>query len=204
MKGNLFIITSPSGGGKGTLIKRVLPTIENLSYSVSFTTREKREEELDGKHYFFISEQEFKEKIAEDDFLEYAEVHGNYYGTSKKQVEKETDNGNDIVLEIDIQGADKVQNRLMQSIGVFILPPSYRVLSERLIERNTEDTKDLTIRLNNAKKEVKEVSKFDYIVVNDDLEKAVEDLKAIILAERLERDRQIYHIQDILNSFENY
>lgn len=204
MKGNLFIITSPSGGGKGTLIARVLPLIENLSYSVSFTTRAMREGEVDGEHYFFISQEEFKDKIQKDEFLEHAEVHGNYYGTSKKQVERETDNGNDIILEIDIRGAENVQKRLMQSISVFILPPSYEVLSKRLIERNTEDTEDLTIRLNNAKKEVKEVSRFDYIVVNDNLDNATEDLKAIILAERLKRDRQIYRIQDILNSFENH
>lgn len=204
MKGNLFIITSPSGGGKGTLIKRVLPTIENLSYSVSYTTRAIREGEVHGQHYFFISVEEFKELISKDEFLEYAEVHGNFYGTSKTQVEKETDRGNDIILEIDVQGAENVQKRLMNAIGIFILPPSYKVLSERLIERDTENNEDLTIRLNNARKEVKEVSKFDFIIINDNLEKATEELKSIILSERLKSDRQIYLIQDILKSFENY
>jgi len=204
MKGNLFIITSPSGGGKGTLIKRVLSTIPNLSYSVSYTTRERRDGEIEGQDYFFIGVDEFKDFIKKDEFLEYAQVHGNYYGTSKTQVEKETNSGNDIILEIDVQGAEKVQQRLMNAIGIFILPPSFKVLSARLFERDTENNEDLSIRLNNAKKEVKEVSKFDFIVINDDLEKATDDLRAIILSERLKRDRQIYLIQDILNSFENY
>ncbi|MGI8669064.1 MAG: guanylate kinase [Aridibacter sp.] len=204
MKGNLFIITSPSGGGKGTLIKRVLPTIENLSYSVSYTTRKMRVGEIDRRDYFFVSVDEFKKLIENNEFLEFAEVHKNFYGTSKRQVEKETDEGNDIILEIDVQGAEEVQKKLPNSIGIFILPPSYKVLAERLIERNTESQENLTVRLNNAKEEVKRYSEFDFIVVNDELEKATEDLRSIILAERLKRDRQIYLIQDILNTFENY
>ncbi len=204
MKGNLFIITSPSGGGKGTLIKRVLPTIENLSYSVSFTTRKQRQGEIDGRDYFFIDVDEFRELIENNEFLEYAEVHKNFYGTSKKQVEKETNEGNDIILEIDVQGAEAVQKKLSNSVGIFILPPSYKILAERLIERNTESRENLTIRLNNAKEEVKRYSEFDFIVVNDELEKATEELRAIILAERLKTNRQIYRIQDILNTFENY
>jgi guanylate kinase len=204
MKGNLFIITSPSGGGKGTLIKRVLPTVENLSYSVSYTTRDKRAGEINGTDYFFIDVKEFEELIEQNEFLEYAEVHGNFYGTSKSQIVKETDSGHDIILEIDVQGAEKVYQRLMNAIGIFILPPSYQVLKERLIERDTENNDDLKVRLENAKKEVKQISKFDFIIVNNEIEKASEELKAIILAERLKRDRQIYLIQDILNSFEIY
>lgn len=204
MKGNLYIITSPSGGGKGTLIKRVLPSIDKLSYSVSYTTRERRDDEINGIHYFFVSEEEFAKRIANNEFLEYAEVHNNFYGTSKQQVENETNEGNDIILEIDVQGAEEVYKKLPNSVGIFILPPSYKVLSKRLIERNTENQEDLTTRLNNAKEEVKRFSEFDYIVVNDDLDKATEDLRSIILAERLKRDRQIYHLQDILNTFENY
>lgn len=204
MKGNLFIITSPSGGGKGTLIKRVLPTIENLSYSVSYTTRKMREGEVNGRDYFFVSVDEFKKRIENNEFLEFAEVHRNFYGTSKKQVEKKTDEGNDIILEIDVQGAEAVQKKLPNSVGIFILPPSYKILSERLIDRNTESHENLAVRLNNAKEEVKRFSGFDFIVINDELEKATEDLRAIILAERLKRDRQMYQIQDILNTFENY
>lgn len=204
MKGNLYIITSPSGGGKGTLIKRVLPTIDNLSYSISYTTRNIREGEVNSVQYYFVTKENFSELIEKGEFLEFAEVHNNFYGTSKSQVAKETNNGNDIILEIDVQGAEVVKNKLPKSVGIFILPPSFEVLSKRLIERNTESQENLSIRLTNAKKEVKRYSEFDYVVVNDELEKAVEDLRSIIIAERLKRDRQIDHLQDILNTFENY
>lgn len=186
------------------MIKRVLGLIDYLSYSVSYTTREMREGEIHGRDYFFVDVGRFWELISSNEFLEYAEVHGNFYGTSKNQVRNETDEGNDIILEIDVQGAKYVQKKLPQAVGIFILPPSYKILSERLITRNTENDQNLTVRLNNARKEVKQVSDFEYVVINDNLEKAVEDLKSIIVAERLTRDRQIYHIQDILNSFENY
>lgn len=203
MKGNLFIITSPSGGGKGTLIKKVLPSVEGLSYSVSYTTRERREGEIDGVHYFFVDADRFKELVAGDEFLEYAVVHGNFYGTSRSQVERETDEGHDIILEIDVQGAENVQQRMPGAIGIFILPPSYEVLKERLTERNTETAADLEVRLKNAREEVREVFEFDYVVVNDEVERAAAELRSIILAERLRRDRQTTRINDILDSFEN-
>jgi guanylate kinase len=204
MKGNLYIITAPSGGGKGTLIKKVMPEIDKLSYSISYTTRERREDEIDGVHYFFVSFQDFEELIETNELLEFAKVHGNYYGTAKKQVERETQKGNDIILEIDVQGAELVKKKLPSAIGIFILPPSYKILSKRLIERNTESKETLTMRLNNAREEVKRYSEFDYVIVNDDLSEATGNLKTIFKAERLKMNRQIYHIQDILNSFENY
>jgi guanylate kinase len=203
MNGKLFIITSPSGGGKGTLIRRVLPEIENLSYSVSYTTRERRTGEVDGVHYNFVTMDKFRELIEREEFLEYAIVHGNFYGTSKTQVEKEVSAGNDIILEIDVQGAENVQRRMPAAVGVFILPPSYEILKNRLTERNTETEEDLRIRLNNAKDEVREVFEFDFVVINEEIESAAEQLKTIILAERSKRDRQITRIRDILNSFEN-
>ncbi len=204
MNGNLYIVTAPSGGGKGTLIKQVLPQIENLSYSVSYTTRKKRVGEIHGNDYFFVEESEFRDLIKKDEFLEYAKVHSNFYGTSKTQVEKELISGNDILLEIDVQGAEEIKHKLPEAIGIFILPPSYEILSQRLVERGTETDDSLKIRLNNAKQEVKRFSEFDFIVVNDELDKAVNDLRSIFLAERLKRDRQTDQIQDILNSFENY
>ena len=203
MNGKLFIITSPSGGGKGTLIRRILPGIGNLSYSVSYTTREKRTGEVDGVHYNFVDLGKFRELIEQEEFLEYAIVHGNFYGTSRTQVEKEVSAGNDIILEIDVQGAENVQRRMPAAVGVFILPPSYDVLKNRLTERNTETEEDLQIRLNNAKDEVREVFEFDFVVINDEIETAADQLKMIILAERSKRDRQIARIRDILNSFEN-
>src|ERR1700755_2200700 len=127
MKGTLFIISSPSGGGKGTLIRRVLEVVPKIGYSVSFTTRPPRAGEIDGKHYNFVSIAGFEKLIAEDEFLEYARVHGNYYGTSRSQVEHETAAGIDIILEIDVQGADLVKNAVPNAVSVFIMPPSFEV-----------------------------------------------------------------------------
>ncbi len=201
MKGNLFIISSPSGGGKGTLIKELLKTVSGISYSVSYTTREMRDGEENGKDYFFVSKEEFKNLIDEDRFLEYAVVHGNFYGTSKSQIEKELADGKDIILEIDVQGAEIVRKKLSDSVGIFILPPSFEVLKKRLKERSTESEEALKIRLNNAKEEVKEYKCFDYVVVNDEVEMASSKLKMIFLSERLKTDRQTDSIRDILISF---
>ncbi len=203
MKGKLFIISSPSGGGKGTLIKELLKSTPNVGYSVSYTTREKRVGEENGKDYFFIGIDEFKKMIDEKEFIEYAEVHGNFYGTSKSQVEKEILAGNDIILEIDVQGARIVQEKFKEAIGVFILPPSYEVLKTRLTERNTESPEALNVRLSNAREEVKASNDFYYIVVNEDVERASNDLQAIFLSERLRRDRQQGTIRDILTSFDS-
>lgn len=204
MRGILFIISSPSGGGKGTLIREVLRTVPNIGYSISFTTRTRREGEEDGKHYHFVSHKEFENLIKQDEFLEYAEVHGNYYGTSKTQVERETSAGRDIILEIDVQGANLVREKLSDSVGVFILPPSFEVLKERLIARQTETNDDLKLRLANSRDEVREYSKFDYVIINDEVTKAVTDLQSVIYAERCRRLRQIEAVENILDTFENF
>lgn len=203
MKGNLFIISSPSGGGKGTLIREVLKTVPRVGYSVSFTTREMRVGEEDGIDYFYIDESEFEEKIEAGNFLEYARVHGNFYGTSRSFVEDEISKGNDVILEIDVQGAEIVRQALSESVGVFILPPSFEVLQNRLEARNTETEAELSVRLTNARSEVMEAPKFEYIVINDDVEKASGELAQIFLAERLKCDRQRDAIRDILTSFGN-
>jgi guanylate kinase len=202
MKGNLIIISSPSGGGKGTLIKEILRTVPNIGYSVSFTTRERREGEENGRHYFFVSEEKFQELIEQGEFLEYAEVHGNFYGTSIKQVNGEIELGRDIILEIDVQGAESVLKKLPEAVSIFILPPSFEVLKMRLSNRATEREKDLALRLKNSFDEVGRFNEFEYIVVNDSVEHASSDLRAIILAERLRRDRQMRSIQVILDSFD--
>ena len=204
MKGNLFIITSPSGGGKGTLIRRVLPTVENLSYSVSYTTRNSRDGEIHGEHYFFVSIDEFKSLIEQKEFLEYAEVHGNYYGTSKTQVERETSIGRDIILEIDVQGADSIREKASDAVGIFILPPSFEVLRERLIARQSESDEELKLRLKNARDEVREYTKFDYVIINDEVTKAVTDLQSVIYGERCRRTRQTEAVEKILDTFENF
>lgn len=202
MKGNLIIISSPSGGGKGTLIKEVLKTLPNIGYSISYTTRAAREGEENGRDYFFVSEENFQELIEQGEFLEYATVHGNLYGTSIKQVQGEIDLGKDIILEIDVQGAKSVQEKIPEAVGIFILPPSFDVLKMRLTARATEKKEDLELRLRNSFGEVRQFEEFEYIVINDSVERAANDLRMIILAERLRRDRQMRAIQIILDSFD--
>lgn len=203
VKGILFIISSPSGGGKGTLIREVLRTVPNIGYSVSFTTRKIREGEENGVHYNFVSREEFENLINQGEFLEYAEVHGNYYGTSKTQVERETSLGRDIILEIDVQGANLVREKTSETVEVFILPPSFEVLKERLTARQTENNEDLELRLKNSKDEVRNYSKFDYVIINDEVAKAVNDLQSVIYAERNKRERQIEAVEKILETFED-
>jgi guanylate kinase len=201
MKGNLFIITSPSGGGKGTLIREVLRRTANVGYSVSFTTRRERVGEEHGRDYFFVSHAEFEKLIAEDAFLEYAVVHGNYYGTSRAQVESETNLGRDIILEIDVQGAETVKRLMPEAIGIFILPPSFEVLKQRLTSRQTETEDDLRLRLENSKREVERYAEFDFVVINDEVIKASQNLQAIFLAERQRRARQTENIETIIETF---
>ena len=202
MKGNLIIISSPSGGGKGTLIKEVLKILPNIGYSVSFTTREMRVGEENGRDYFFVSHQEFEKLIEADEFLEFAIVHGNFYGTSLNRVKSEIELGHDIILEIDVQGAANVRAKVPEAVSIFILPPSYQVLERRLTNRATEKEKDLNLRLRNSLGEVRRFTEFEYVVINDDVAKATADLQSIILAERLKRIRQTGVIQDILDSFD--
>jgi len=202
MKGRLIIISSPSGGGKGTLIKEVLDSDPHLGYSVSYTTRSPRFGEEEGRHYHFVTKQEFEKEIAAGGFLEYAEVHGNLYGTSLAHVNRMTDDGHDVILEIDVQGADWVRKRVPDVLGIFIMPPSFEVLKARLIARGTEKHDDLELRLTNARAEVMEYSKFDYVIINDEIFSAARRLAAVILGERQRRDRQARAICDILDSFD--
>jgi guanylate kinase len=201
-KGNLIIISSPSGGGKGTLIKEVLKIVPNIGYSVSFTTREMRVGEQNGLDYFFVTRAEFESLIGQGEFLEYAEVHGNFYGTSINQVQNKIYSGQDVVLEIDVQGAEIVRRLMPEAVNIFILPPLFEVLRNRLKARATEKLKDLEIRLRNSFAEVERVNEFDYVVINDDVSVATTDLQTIILAERLKRIRQTEAIQSILDSFD--
>jgi len=202
MKGNLIIISSPSGGGKGTLIKEILDRVPNLGYSVSLTTRAPRFGEEDGRHYHFVSKEEFQKEIAEGGFLEYAEVHGNLYGTSKSQIERITESGRDVILEIDVQGAEAVMAQVPDSVSIFILPPSFETLRARLTARATEGSNDLDVRLRNSHYEVSRYSRFKYVVINDEVHTAAGKLASIVVAERQLCDRQSESIQGILDSFE--
>jgi guanylate kinase len=203
MKGNLFIISSPSGGGKGTLIRRLLENTPNIGYSVSFTTRKAREGENDGSHYHFVSREEFEGLAARGEFLEHAEVHGNLYGTSLSRIEADTASGRDIILEIDVQGAAQVTAKLPSAVSIFILPPSYTVLKERLERRATEGMEDLQLRLKNSRGEVEKYSRFDYVIINDEIERASKQLQAVVLAQRAKRARQEEIIQEVLKTFDN-
>ena len=202
MKGNLIIISSPSGGGKGTLILELMGMNIGIGYSVSFTTRAMRSGEMEGRDYFFISKEAFEARIAAGEFLEYAEVHGNYYGTSKAIVEALIEEGKDVILEIDVQGAGWVLKRLPDAVSIFILPPSFEALTHRLTARATESPEQLELRLRNSFGEVMQYTDFEYVVINDEVASASQRLASIILAERQKRIRQTAAIQGILSSFD--
>jgi guanylate kinase len=202
MQGNLIIISSPSGGGKGTLIREVLRTVPDLGYSISFTTRAPRVGEAEGRDYHFVTKEEFERRIEAGAFIEYAEVHGNYYGTSIETIETIRSAGKDVILEIDVQGAAWVLKRAPDAVRVFILPPSFAVLRARLTARATEGADELVLRLRNSLREVMQYEIFEYVVINDIAAEAASKLSAIILAERQKRVRQAPAIRGILDSFE--
>lgn len=203
VRGNLIIISSPSGGGKGTLIKEVREMLLDLGYSVSHTTRPQRFGEENGREYFFVTKEDFQRRINGGDFLEFAEVHGNLYGTSIAESEKVFRTGKDMIVEVDVQGAIQIMERLDDtSVSIFILPPSFVVLAARLTARATEDQAELNTRLKNSFNEVEQYSKFKYVIVNEDVYAASRQIASIIVAERQRLDRQTGTIQGILNSFD--
>lgn len=202
-RGTLFVVSSPSGGGKGTIIRHVLDVVENLSYSVSFTTRAPRQTEVDGREYFFISREIFNEMVAAGEFLESACVHRNFYGTSKRQIIEETAAGSDIILEVDVQGAASVRQLLMDSVSIFILPPSYEVLRQRLIARGTDSPEELEVRLRNAPAELRQYSSFDYVIINDEIDRAAAQLASIIYAERARCMRQEPLVREVISKFKS-
>jgi guanylate kinase len=200
-RGMLVVVSSPSGGGKGTLIRRALKTVPNLGYSVSFTTRPAREGEIDGRDYFFVPVAEFKQKVEAGDFLEWAVVHGNLYGTSYAQVQRELIEGHDIILEIDVQGAASVRKLVDDAVSIFILPPTFEILRARLEARGSERPDDLALRLRNSRGEVEHYREFQYVIINDDADRAAAQLASIIYAERARCERQQQAAQRVLESF---
>src|ERR1700741_3851892 len=201
-RGTLFVVSSPSGGGKGTIIRHVLDCVDNLSYSVSFTTRAPRLGEVDGREYFFVGRDNFDEMVAAGEFLEWACVHGNFYGTSKRQIIEKIAAGSDLILEVDVQGAASVRQLLMDSVSVFILPPSYEVLRQRLIARGTDSPEELEVRLRNAPEELKQYSAFDYVIINDEIDRAAGQLASIIYAERARCMRQDGLVREVIQKFQ--
>ncbi len=200
-RGQLFVISSPSGGGKGTLIRHVREHVPGISYSVSWTTRRPRAGEIDGVHYHFITEEEFSRMRERGGFLEWAVVHGNLYGTARSVVEQELSEGRDVILEIDVQGATAVRAALTNVVGVFILPPSFEVLRERLTKRGTDLSENVALRLRNARAEVERYREFDYVIVNDVAERAAHQLAAIVYAERARREHQEWAARRVLATF---
>ncbi len=188
-RGSLIILSGPSGAGKGTIYHELLKNNPNLRISISMTTRKPREGETNGVEYFFVTEEEFKKEIENDSFLEYAVVHGNYYGTLKREVERDLDDGYDVILEIDIQGALNVKSKKPDGIFIFIMPPSMKELKNRLIKRGTETKEKLVERFKTAYKEINEMTKYNYVVINDEVDLAVKKVEAILIAERCRVDR---------------
>lgn len=197
--GCLFIISAPSGAGKTSLVKALLQSDRSLSLSISHTTREPRADEINGKDYYFVSKEIFQQMLTNGEFLESAEVYGNLYGTSQRWINTAVTSGQDILLEIDCQGAQQIRQVFPKSISVFILPPSIDVLATRLKTRAQDDLAVIQKRLAAAREEVGHISEFDYVIINNELEEALNDLICIITAVRLSKERQLIKYQSLIN-----
>lgn len=196
----LFVVTGPSGSGKSTIVHHVLSDLRNVQFSVSHTTRPKRNSEEDGREYYFVSDKEFERMIARKRFVEWAVVHGHYYGTSKKEVEDKRER-KDVILDVDVQGAAQIRKKYKKAVFVFVLPPRFQELKRRLEERGADSPAVIRQRLRDAKKEIREYVHFGYIVVNDRLDKAVLELESIILSVRCRLEVRKKDIRPIVRSF---
>ena len=183
----VYIISAPSGSGKSTLVDRVRQIVPGLKFSISYTTRAARGDEQDGREYFFVSRAEFEEMIAKDEFLEYANVFGNYYGTARRFLREAREDGKDLLLDIDVQGAAQIKARIPEAVSIFVLPPNRQELEKRLRTRSLDAEDVIQRRLVTASREIENYQKYDYILVNDRLEESIDALKSILLAERLKR-----------------
>jgi len=187
-KGSLFIVSAPSGAGKTTILRRVMAEVGGMVFAVSHTTRSPRPGEQDGRDYFFVNQEDFLRMRDEGGFVEWAEVHGNYYGTSRSMLDSVMAEGTDVLHDIDVQGARKIRESGMEAVYIFILPPSLEVLEQRLRGRDSDPEEVIGRRLHNAVAEVEGYFEYDYVILNDDLEQALGDFKAVVNAQRLRAD----------------
>ena len=196
----LFVITGPSGCGKTTLVRQVMENMKDVQFSVSHTTRKKRNSEKEGRDCYFVSKSEFEGMIKEGKLAEWTVIHGNHYGTSRREIEKKGAQG-DLLLDIDVQGAEQIKEKLKRGVFIFILPPLFEELKARLEERGQESPASIKERLDVARKDIRFYPDFDYIIINDELKKAVNELEAIILSARCRLDIKKKEIVPILRSF---
>ncbi|MGH6693027.1 MAG: guanylate kinase [Gammaproteobacteria bacterium] len=201
MSGVLFIVSSPSGGGKTSLVKALLESEPEVRLSVSYTTRPARPGEVDGRDYHFVTLPVFERMLEAGEFLECAVIYGNRYGTSQKWIERERSQGHDVVLEIDWQGAQQVRRLMRQVVSIFILPPSPEVLESRLRGRGQDSEEVVARRLAAAREEIAHVSEYEYVIINNDFDRAAQDLRSIIRAERLKLARQLARNLNLINRY---
>ena len=187
----VYIVSAPSGSGKSTLLNELLKMVPNLNFSISYTTRSPRGSEQNGKEYFFVSREEFETMIAADEFLEHAIVFGNYYGTARRFLREAENRSNDLLLDIDVQGASKIKEKIPEAVSIFILPPDREKLEWRLRNRGLDSEEVIRRRLDTARREIENYSKYDYILVNNLLEQSADQLKNIVLAERLKKKGRV-------------
>ena len=199
--GNVFVLSAPSGAGKSTLVKYLMDSVPGLTFSVSHTTRQPRPGEKNGREYHFVTRKRFERMIAAGDFVEWADVHGNLYGTSWKELRSAQNAGLDIVLDIDVQGHSQVRERLPEAVSIFLLPPSYKELERRLRKRHLDAPESIRGRLANARDEMSRWPEYDYLVVNDRLPAAKKTMQAIVLAARSRRQSQEALVREICRTF---
>ena len=199
-RGILIVFSGPSGCGKDTVLKILKENNDNIKVSISMTTREVREEEVDGRDYYFVSEEYFVKKIADGEMLEYAQYADHYYGTPKAPVDEMLREGIDVVLEIDVQGAEKIRKIYPDAVTVFLMPPSMKALEDRLRNRGTEDEETLMHRLFIAEQEIRRANEFQYIVINDNLAEAVFDFETVVRAEKMKFSRNKNIISEVINN----
>jgi guanylate kinase len=203
MTSSVFIISAPSGSGKSTLVGHLMQRVSNLRFSVSYTTRPPRGQEKDGTEYYFISREQFEARIARNEFLEWADVFGNYYGTHESELIRAQTDGFDLILDIDVKGARQLKERIPGAVSIFILPPSRQVLEQRLRSRSQDTEEVIQRRLGEAAEEIRNYSQYDYVLVNREVQASVDNLVAIVSANRSRRHWMEQQIRPILETFED-